>query len=615
MGIFRRNGAPTDRSLLQSLTQSLAYRGPDGKEIWSDGSIGFGHTLLRTTYESLGERQPASLDGQFWITADARIDCRPELASKLEEAGRKIRQGATDPELILHAYATWGEDCVQHLRGDFAFGIWDAQRTTLFCARDHFGVKPFYYADLGGQFLFSNTMDCVRLHPQITEELNEAAVADFLLFGLNCDVASTTFRDVHRLPAAHSLSVSAMGVRVTRYWSAPVDGRIRYRRPDDYVEHFQTLLQSAVADRLRITRAGIWLSGGMDSSSIAAVARELSVKAGGTADLRAYTMTYGSLIPDQEGAHARKTAEFLKIPIQFFAMDELPLFGCSADPEKSPSEPVDNPFFTGIFDQYRTIAADCRVMLSGQGGDNLMEFQMWPYARDLIRNREWRTFFSDTRRYLRQRKFSWRGIGRRSRKVLSADSNSLVFPPWMEGDLVERRNLRARWKEFSSLPRVAAHPILPKAHASLFLPQWSRLFEIEEPGTTHCPVEVRYPFLDLRVVNFLLAVPPFPWSFQKRLLREAMAGHLPESVRQRPKTPLQGDPCVALLQRPEAAWLDQVTWNDEMARFVDRSALTRMHREQNSETANAMTRVICLNFWLQSRRQVRYNNYAEAHNG
>ena len=122
--------------------------------------------------------------------------------------------------------------------------------------------------------IFSNTLDCVRLHPEISKELNESAIADFLLFGLNCDEATTTFRDIRRLPPAHLLSVSGDGIRLERYWHVPTDGRIRYHRPDEYVEHFQSVMHAAVADRLRITRAGIWLSGGMDSSSIAATARD-----------------------------------------------------------------------------------------------------------------------------------------------------------------------------------------------------------------------------------------------------------------------------------------------------------------------------------------------------
>ncbi|MFY9801480.1 MAG: hypothetical protein WAK30_00005, partial [Candidatus Acidiferrales bacterium] len=174
VGMFERSGAPVDRGLLQALAHFLSYRGPDARETWSNGSIGLGHTMLRTTRGSQVERQPANLGGRLWITADARIDCREELKSKLAEleSGKSSGPTVTDSDLILRSYAAWGADCVQHLRGDFAFAIWDVPRKLLFCARDHFGIKPFYYSEMGELFLFSNTLDCVRQHPEVSSELN-----------------------------------------------------------------------------------------------------------------------------------------------------------------------------------------------------------------------------------------------------------------------------------------------------------------------------------------------------------------------------------------------------------------------------------------------------------
>ncbi len=612
MGIFGRNDAPVDRPLLRSLAHFLSYCGPDACEVWADGSVGFGHTLFRTTYESLAESQPANLDRQFWITADARIDCRPELLAELGSEGRKVRPAAPDSELILHAYAAWGEACVQHLRGDFAFAIWDARRKTLFCARDHFGVKPFYYAELGGLFLFSNALDCLRQHPGISDELNESAIADFLLFGFNCDLQTTTIRDIRRLPPAHFMSVSTEGLRTERYWSAPTGGRIRYHRPDDYVEHFQIVMQAAVADRLRITRAGIWLSGGLDSSSIAATARELSAKSGGTADLRAYTVAYDSLIPDREGDHARQVAEFLGIPIHFFAMDGHALFDRWGDPAFFPPEPVEDPFAATMFDHHRAIAADCRVVLSGDGGDELMYFQMWPYTRDLLRNRQWRRLLTDVPHFMRLRRFPSKGIRRRAEQALSAGPE---FPAWVAPELTQRLHLKERWSERTTGARVWEHPIVPKAHGSLSGPQWSRLFELADPGLTHSAVEVRYPFLDLRVVDYLLSIPPFPWTFQKHLLRAAMSGHLPESIRQRPKTPLDGDPLMEMLQRPGAASVDKARWTEQIERYVNTSELPLLNGQKDSVCAGLAIRAHCLNFWLQSASGVRYNNYAEARHG
>ena len=298
-GIFDRKGAPVPRALLRSLTHFLAYCGPDGRDTWSDGPVGFGHAMLRTAGESLheqnNERQPASLDGHLWITADARLDSRDELRQEIEKAGRTCGRVAADSELILHAYAAWGSECVHHLRGDFAFAIWDSRTKTLFCARDHFGIKPFYYADLDDQFVFSSVLDCVRLHPDVSDTLNETAIGDFLLFGLNHEGATTSFRDVRRLLPAHSLTIRKDEFFLKRYWSPPTHGRIRYRNANDYIEEFKILLQAAVKDRVRTDRVGVLLSGGLDSAAVATTARAVSKGPGEKLDLRAYTLVYESL--------------------------------------------------------------------------------------------------------------------------------------------------------------------------------------------------------------------------------------------------------------------------------------------------------------------------------
>lgn len=614
VGISHRDGAPVDPRLLQGLTRFLTYRGPDGLDTWTDANVGLGCAMLRTTHESATAHQPAHLDGRFYIVADARLDARAELLAELESAGHKVPRLTPEPELLLHAYDAWGPQCLDHLIGDFSFAIWDRLQKVLFCARDHLGVKPFYFAELGDLFLFSNTLDCVRFHPAVREELNETAVADFLLFGLNCDNAATTFRDVRRLPPAHSLIVSADGLRVRRYWTAPTDGRIRHHNAGDTIEHFQFLLKNAIADRLRTDHAGILLSGGLDSASIAALAREISGAATNGNGLRAYTVVYDSLISDHEGGFARKTAEFLEIPSRRLPMDHLkPFEGWDTAQMRWP-EPVDDPFFAGIFDQFQMIAADSRVVLSGEGSDNLMNFEMWPYTKDLFHRREWRTFFSEVPMYLWLRPSPWPGIRRRVKGIFGLDPTAPEFPRWIAPEFASRLDLRSRWRRLGEDGLSAGHPVRPGAHASLALPQWSNLFEHENAGVTRHPVEVRHPFLDLRIVNFLLALPPFPWFYEKMLLREAMAGRLPEKVRLRPKTPLAGDPLVQHLQKRGMDWVDDIHWNPKMEQYINRSALQRLAGQKISEQADMLVRPICLNFWLQSARRVRYNLHAEVGN-
>ena len=176
-------------------------------------------------------------------------------------------------ELVLRAYAVWGVDCVRHLLGDFSFAVWDAPRQRLFCARDHLGVKPFYYAQLGRTVVVSNTLDCIRLHPAVSRDLNDAAIADFLLFGANQADRPTSFRDIQRLAPAHSITWSDGAPRCRRYWTLPVEEPIYFQRADDYSDRFKELLQAALRDRLRTRRVGVLMSGGVDSPTLAAVAQ------------------------------------------------------------------------------------------------------------------------------------------------------------------------------------------------------------------------------------------------------------------------------------------------------------------------------------------------------
>jgi asparagine synthase (glutamine-hydrolysing) len=616
VGIYHRNDAPIERALLQSLVDFVAYRGPDSRECWMEGSIGLGHAMLRTTRESLGERQPASLEGRFWIVADARLDGRTELIGELQRSGRVVRTNAPDSELILHAYAAWGTACVEHLRGDFSFVIWDARNKQLFCARDHFGIKPFYYAQRGDLFLFSNTLNCVRLHPEVSAELNDAAIGDFLLFGVNYDNATTSFRDIQRLPPAHSLSVSPEGLKIRRYWKLPTDGRIRYAKPEEYVENFNSILEAAVGDRLRMDRVGLLLSGGLDSSSIAAAARELSAKSPYSTGIRCYTHVYESLIPDREGEYAREVGDFLRLPVKIMASDQTQLFEGWDDPEFSLPEPVEDPLFAGFLDSCRNISADCRVILSGEGVDNLLEFQMWPYVADLRRNGEWRRLVTELANYFWIRPLPWRGVRTRIKRMIGKDPDMPVFPTWLRREFLDGAKLEARWRDVCEHPVTPSqHPILPNAHASFSLPHWTQMFEQENAGMTPYPLEVRYPFLDLRMVNFLLAIPPFPWFFEKMILREAMAERIPERIRMRRKTPLQGDPVSARLQKSGAEGLNQMPWSKDSDRFIEHSALVAPHGKMNAEQIRTHLRPYCLNIWLQSARRIRYNMHAEARNG
>src|SRR5260221_9164426 len=171
VGMLNLDGGPVDGRLLSRMTEYLTFRGPDRQHVHVAKNAGLGHALLKVTEESEHDDQPLTLDGRQWIVADARVDRRQELIAELRARDqRALSADATDAELILRAYAVWGEECVAHLLGDFAFAVWDEARQRLFCARDHLGVKPFFYARLERTVVISNTLDCIRLHPAVSRE-------------------------------------------------------------------------------------------------------------------------------------------------------------------------------------------------------------------------------------------------------------------------------------------------------------------------------------------------------------------------------------------------------------------------------------------------------------
>ena len=141
------------------------------------------------------------------------------------------------------------------------------------------------------------------------------------------------------------------------------------------------------------------------------------------------------------------------------------------------------------------------------------------------------------------------------------------------------------------------------------------MFEQENAGITPYPVEMRYPFLDLRLVNYLLGMPPFPWFFEKMLLRDAMSGRIPERTRVRPKTPLHSDPVTAQLKRTGLGWVKSMQWSKDSNRFIESAAVVVPHGKMSDEEIRVHLRPYCLNIWLQSARGVRYNLHAEASNG
>jgi asparagine synthase (glutamine-hydrolysing) len=610
VGILNLDGAPVDCDLLERMTRFLEFRGPDAQGIWRDGAAGLGHTLLRTARATVPnaeiDKQPTGLDGRLWIVADARIDAREELIAKLKAksaSASELSLSTPDSQLILHAYDAWGDTCIEHLIGDFSFAIWDTHERRLFCARDQFGVKPFFYARLGPLIIFSNTLNCIRQHPSVSNRLNDLAIADFLMFDMNQDPATTSFADVQRLPAAHTLTCEREQVSVRRYWELSVTRPIHFSHDEEYIERFRELLDLAVDDRLRTNSAGVLMSGGLDSPIVAASAQRAFTRNGGVSVLRAYTEVFDRLIPHEERHYATLVSNALKIPIEYRVNDHCTIFERADRPEYHSPEPVHSAWADHTLDDLRQLAARSQVALTGFGGDPALCGRISVHFRQLIETKQFGRALADAVRYLTvEGRFSRLYLRTRWKIVFDSKSQAPVYPGWLNEDLENRLGLRDRWELLSraKAPEAAARP---EAHEAMVSPMWVNLFEIYDPGTTRVPVEVRHPIFDLRLVNFLLALPRLPWCCDKELFREAARGVLPDAVRLRRKSPLAADPLIELLNPREAAWVDRFEQVPELKRYVVRNRIPAVHRERDSWTAWIHLRPLNLNFWLRGEAQ------------
>ncbi len=616
VGIINLNGAPVDRELLGRMTDFMTFRGPDAQEIWIDGNVGFGHTMLRTTFEAETEKQPLTLDGRVWLTADARIDGRAELIADLEATLRRrlgVPVGSNghaaalghghetripnDAELILLAYEAWGEDCAKHLIGDFAFAIWDSRDRKLFCARDHFGVKQFYYARTQNSLVFSNTLNCARLHQDVSSELNEIAIGDYLLFGINQDLTSTTFTNIQRLAQASSLASSHREQRIRRFWTPPADGNIRLPKFGDYVEQFRHLFSLAVGDRLRTPRISISMSGGLDSPSVAAMALpHLGQHANA---LHGFVVVYDRLIPDRERHFSALAAEALKIPVTHIPADDFLLYEAEKpDDLKQPEPFLMNPTAAQYNKLLCAMANFSRVALSGYDGDALMTeppnstFAM--EAKSLMLNE----LIADLSWFFHRGRLPPIGVRTLFKRMIGSHPRKSYPPDWIEQSFRRRLNLQDRWREFTS-ESPKAHPTRPYAFRLLTSTSWAPLFEGYDPGSHKLQLEVRHPMIDVRLVKFLLGIPSIPWCVDKEILRVAMAGKLPEVILNRPKTPLAGNPALHLVEESSVESIDNFEPVPLLGEFVRRGSDYQVAGQKDQGKLWENLRPFGLNHWLK----------------
>jgi asparagine synthase (glutamine-hydrolysing) len=520
---------------LRALAESASYRAPGGPVYRCLGEAGLAHLARHT-----GDREQPLVDPASKVCAvlDGRLDNRSELIALLApDEGR----GASDARLLLAAYRRWGEACTDHLLGDYAFAVWDAGRHRLVCAVDPLGIKPLHFACVGALVCFASDAVQVLQHPAVPDGYNEVEIAAYLA-GRCEDPERSFFAAVRKLSPGQRLIADAAGLRLERYWT-PGSAEIRYARDEDYADRFRELFQRAVADRLRDAGsfAGVAMSGGLDSTSVAAAAQ----RAG--SGVRAYTFTFDRLTECDERSYSRAMTEELGLAVEPVEAERLWSLESRTTPPFSP----DTPFLgwrTCYQEVFRRMAdSGSRVLLLGHGGDDLLRGSALAYAERLRRGdlgavRGFAHHARSRREPVLRALYRYfgrphlpAGADRRLRSALRIGRRG-PSPSWIEPSFARRFDLEGRDRSFRT-GRIFASPARQDIYDNLVAVPWYwRLVNWHDRSAAAAGVEVRHPFLDRQLFEYVLAIPGeqlFRLARSKNLLRRSMAGLLPERIRDR----------------------------------------------------------------------------------
>jgi asparagine synthase (glutamine-hydrolysing) len=562
---FARDGAPIGGGLLHALMDVSPF---GEARVWSSGPIALGVAPLCTPH-SRGLVTPLrSGQGRLSAVMDGRLDGRADLAARLGPRVRERVEDLSDVELLLASFERWGTRCVEHLLGDFAFCVWDADQRQLFCARDQLGVKPLYYAQAGGVVLVSNVLRSVRRHSGVSDRLDDLAIGDLLLFSACMDPSRTSFADIARVPPAHTLTCSVENPPACRrYWSLEPGDELRLPDPREYVERHSSVLETAVRDRLGNGSVGMLMSGGLDSSSVAATAAQVLGADGASGVMRAYTLVYDTAEEDEERRYSSLVADRLRIGIEHHPADGYDWFE-RWDRDLLPPEPCAEPMTAMTADLLERVSRHAAVALTGDGGDPLL---LPATVVSLLGSRSLVGLARDVWRSTR-RTHALPPIGIRSgvREWLSPRTG---VPDWLAPPFIRRFNPHARVTEVSR-QRAPARGPRGVAASAVIDPWWTSMFETYDPGATRRPVELRYPLFDLRVISLALTLPTHPWCVNKEIVRSAMRGRLPDEICDRPKSPLAVDVvrahgCVTMKDIAKA-----IESAPELAAYIDLPAFT-----------------------------------------
>ncbi|MBN2550941.1 MAG: asparagine synthase (glutamine-hydrolyzing) [Anaerolineales bacterium] len=597
---------PRDR--LERVNNLLEHRGPDDAGVYTDEGIGL--TVRRLSIIDLtGGHQPISNENKdIWLVLNGEIFNAPALRCELEAAGH-LFSTCTDTETVVHAYEQWGDEAFSRLRGMFAFALWEKKRQRLILGRDRFGIKPLYYAHSGSKLAFaSEILPILELMPEIPRQANPEALWRLFEIGF-IPCPWTAFMGIFKLSPGHILICQGGQVNIRAYWQLRYSSdseQIRFSLRQASQEFIEQLIETVNAWRMSDVPVASLLSGGIDSSALAAVLTEVS-----GAPIRTFNIGFANWERD-EAVQARATAQFIgsqhtEIVFTLADFDLLPrVVNRLEEPECSGTS-------VALYLLYQAChQAGYKVVMTGEGSDELLGGYPWYQGDQRVRP------------FLRLPP-SLRGlvanlaapVFRGSRRVLLQGSADPIqrYILWQRADLPRKieallkgeppPSLLQVWHEQYAQTIQGYHPL----HQMLYLESQTRLANyvnlmMDRMSMAHS-VEARPPFLDHQLWEFTARFSPrvkLGWHENKRLLRHGMQGRLPAPVLQRPKKGLSAPENIWWRSARLPIWASELMQPgalEESGYFKTREIIRLLQLHQNGKVnlGRLLTGILTTQLW------------------
>ncbi|MGC7846295.1 asparagine synthase (glutamine-hydrolyzing) [Desulforudis sp. 1088] len=515
--------------VLDSMTGTLAARGPDASGTWISRHAALGHRRL-IVVDPVGGAQPMTRerDGRsYTIVYNGELYNTPELRCKLEARGHVFLTRNSDTEALLMSFIEWGPACVERLNGIFAFGVWDETEQTLFLARDRLGVKPLFYTVREETFIFASEPKAILVHPEIRAEVDAAGLAELFFIGPARTPGQGVFKDIAELKPAHSLIFNRSGLHIYEYWS--LESRPHTDDLETTAATIRKLLEDTVQRQL-VSDVPVctFLSGGLDSSAITAFAAA-AYRREGMGPLHTFSVDYAGndrhfrpnrFQPDSDAPWVRRVSEAAGTVHHYVTVDTPELLETLKTTVLANDLPGMADIDSSLLLFCREVKKEATVGVSGESADEVFGGYPWFYSKEALEG--------DT--------FPWIRMTREKAALLAPEVVKAIRP---------EEYIAARYREaVAEVPRLKGEDPFEARMREMsylnirrFMPT---LLDRKDRMSMAVGFEVRVPFCDHRLVQYVWNI---PWRMkshcnrEKGILRLALKGVLPDDVLERRKSP------------------------------------------------------------------------------